>query len=260
MTSAPRPLVAANWKMNGLAESGRSLAAAVAARAGSRPRNCDIAICPPATLLSAVGDVVAGGPVALGGQDCAVAASGAFTGDISAPMLADAGCRYAIVGHSERRAGHGESNALVKSKAAAARATGLVPIVCLGETEAQRLAGRALGVVGAQLSRSVPWDAVSDGDDLVIAYEPVWAIGTGRVPSTAEIAEVHAFLRSRLTARLGAAGGGVRLLYGGSVKPGNAVEIMAIDNVNGGLIGGASLNADDFWAICESCAAAAPNS
>ena len=253
MTATPIPLVAGNWKMNGLRDDGVTLARALAERARETKLACDIALCPPATLLFAVARVLGGkrGRIALGGQDCAAWPAGAHTGDVSAPMLADAGCRYVIVGHSERRADHGEPDAIVRAKAEAALAAGLTPIICVGETRRQRDGGRTLAVVRRQVSQSLP-----AAGDFVIAYEPVWAIGTGRTPTIAEVAEVHRRIRARLRRRMGAAAAGVRLLYGGSVKPANADALMAIADVNGGLIGGASLNADAFWSICESCAAA----
>lgn len=253
MTATPIPLVAGNWKMNGLRDDGVALARGLAERARETKLDCDIALCPPATLLFAVARVLGGkrSRIALGGQDCAARPAGAHTGDVGAPMLADAGCRYVIVGHSERRGDHGESSATVRAKAEAAVAAGLTPIVCVGETERQHDAGRTWAVVRRQLSQSLP--AVGD---FVIAYEPVWAIGTGRTPTIAEVAEVHGRIRGQLRRRMGRPAAGVRLLYGGSVKPANADALMAIPDVDGGLIGGASLNADDFWSICNSCAAA----
>jgi len=249
MTRERRPLIAGNWKMNGLRADGlarvRDLRARAAAGCG-----CEILVCPPATLLAAVAEVLAGAPIALGGQDCHPAASGAHTGDIAAEMLADAGCAYVIVGHSERRADHGESDALVRAKAEAGHRAGLTAIVCLGESEAERDAGRALDVVAAQLAGSVP-DA-ADPTNTVIAYEPVWAIGTGRTAGGDDIAAAHGHLRARLRARFGPAGEEFRILYGGSVKPANAAEILALADVDGALVGGASLKADDFWAICRS--------
>jgi triosephosphate isomerase len=251
MASRRRPLVAGNWKMNGLVAEGIALAAALSARVAAEGAPCEIAVCPPATLLTRVGEALrpAGDAIALGGQDCAAQAGGAHTGDISAAMLADAGCRFVIVGHSERRAGHRETNETVRAKAEAARAAGLVPIVCIGESEAERDAGGTLAVVGAQLEASLPR---AGGAELVVAYEPVWAIGSGRTPSAGEVAEVHAFLRRRLDAISGIDADAVRLLYGGSVKPANAKALFAVAEVDGGLIGGASLNADEFWAICQS--------
>ena len=244
-------LIAGNWKMNRLRSDGVALAAAVAKWArdpvvGRSGIVAELAICPPATLLVAVGDAIAGSPVALGAQDCHPEPRGAHTGDIAAPMLADLGCRYVIVGHSERRQNHHEDNALVAAKARAAHAAGLIAIVCVGETEAERNRGDALAVVGGQLEGSLP-DGASAANT-VIAYEPVWAIGTGRVPKLAEIAEIHAFMRSLATNRL-ADGANTRLLYGGSVKAENAAELLGIDHVDGALVGGASLEAGEFAAI-----------
>lgn len=247
----PRPLVAGNWKMNGQRDDGMRLALGIVAHlVQGGGMECDLLICPPATLLAEIGQAIAGSPLALGGQDCHTAQAGAHTGDISAAMLADVGCRYVIVGHSERRADHGEGDATVRAKAEAALAVDLVPIVCVGETEAERDAGQALAVVAGQLAGSLPDGA--DAARLVVAYEPVWAIGTGRTPIVAEIAEVHACLRAALRERM-ADGESVRLLYGGSVKPANAAEILAVENVNGALVGGASLKAEDFCAIARAC-------
>jgi triosephosphate isomerase len=249
-----RKLIAGNWKMNGLKADGLALAREVAHRAVAASRDagpglgCDILVCPPATLLFPIAEALTGSPVLLGAQDCHPKEKGAHTGDISARMLADAGCRYVILGHSERRADHGESDAAVRAKAEAARAAGLVPIVCVGETEAERDAGKTLEVVGRQIAGSVP-DGLGP-ETLVIAYEPVWAIGTGRTPTAADVAQVHAHIRKRLAERV-AGPEGVRILYGGSMKPGNARELLGVENVDGGLIGGASLLAHDFWAIAE---------
>ncbi len=245
----PTPLIAGNWKMNGLLGESIERVGALAERVAAGPPHCDIAVCPPATLLRVIADALHDSAIALGGQDCHADRAGAHTGDVSAEMLADAGCRYVIVGHSERR--HGESDALVRSKAEAAHRAGLVAVVCLGESEAKRDAGEALAVVERQLAGSLP--ASVSAADTVIAYEPVWAIGTGRTPSLDEIAEVHAHLRRLLCGRLGKEGRELRLLYGGSVKPANAAGILAADEVNGALVGGASLAVDDFWAICRSC-------
>jgi triosephosphate isomerase len=247
-----RKLAAGNWKMNGLAAS--------LAEIGTLTRDypdpaCEVLICPPATLIAQAAWAARDSALQLGGQDCHAKTSGAHTGDISAAMLKDAGAAYVILGHSERRADHGETDAQVQAKALAAVAAGLVPVVCLGETEAQRDAGETLAVIGAQLDGSVPAGATAA--TLVIAYEPVWAIGTGRTPTTAQIAEVHAFLRDRLTARIGAEAAGVRLLYGGSVKPSNAAEIFAVAHVDGALVGGASLKAADFGPIIAALSAAA---
>jgi triosephosphate isomerase len=235
-----RKLVAGNWKMNGLRASAAVLEDLTAACPAP---GCDVLICPPATLVAAF----AGKGWTVGGQDCHPKASGAHTGDVSAEMLADAGAQAVIVGHSERRADHGETDADVAAKAEAAWRAGLTAVVCVGETEAERDAGRALDVVGRQLAGSIPDGATADR--LVVAYEPVWAIGTGRTPSLDEIAEVHGFMRAALTERFGTEAAGVRLLYGGSVKPGNAAEIFAVKDVDGALVGGASLKAADFAPI-----------
>jgi triosephosphate isomerase len=244
-----RKLIAGNWKMNGLRADGTALAGALAADSGAGS-DVDVLVCPPATLLEPVADALSGSRVALGGQDCHAKASGAHTGDVSAAMLADAGCAYVILGHSERRQDHGETDAGVRAKAAAARAAGLVAIVCVGETEAERMAGRHLEVVAAQIAGSVADDATAA--DTVVAYEPVWAIGTGRTATSDDIAAMHAHIRALLARRL-ASGGDIRILYGGSVKPGNAAEIMAVADVDGALVGGASLKAEDFRAIVRSC-------
>ncbi|MCW1839941.1 triose-phosphate isomerase [Prosthecomicrobium hirschii] len=242
-----KPLVAGNWKMNGLtaalAEIDRMAAGFDAALAG----RIDLMVCPPATLLAALAARAAGTGIAVGGQDCHAAASGAHTGDIAAEMIADAGGTAVIVGHSERRSDHGETDAVVKAKAEAALRAGLTAILCIGETRAEREAGRTLEVVGGQLAGSLP-DGAHAGN-LVVAYEPVWAIGTGLTPTPADVAEVHGFLRGRLVALLGAEGSNVRILYGGSVKPSNAAELMAVPDVNGALVGGASLKAADFLGI-----------
>jgi triosephosphate isomerase (TIM) len=245
-------LVAGNWKMNGLRADGVALASAVAERARRREpppqqqQRCELLVCPPATLLAAVGEALAGSAVALGAQDCHAEARGAFTGDISAEMLKDAGCTHVIVGHSERRQGHGESDAAIRGKAAAAWRAGLVAIVCVGETRAEREAGRAIEVVARRLAGSLPDSAAAD--KLVIAYEPVWAIGTGLTPSLADISEMHMAIRNRIPA-------GARILYGGSVNPANAGNILALPEVDGALVGGASLRADDFWAIAQAAGA-----
>ena len=244
-----KALVAGNWKMNGRRADGIALARAIAERA-KEPHACDLLVCPPATLLGPIsgvlgGEALAGSGVALGGQDCHAAASGAFTGSISAEMLRDAGCSHVIVGHSERRQTCGESDADVQAKALAAWRAGLVAIVCVGETRAEREAGIAIAVVSNQLAGSVPDGAAADR--LVIAYEPVWAIGTGLTPTIADITEMHRAIRSRIPA-------GTRILYGGSVNPKNAAEILALPEVDGALVGGASLKAEDFWAIAEACA------
>ena len=247
-----RALIAGNWKMNGSRAFGVALAGELARRAAADPPACDLLVCPPAPLLVPVGEAIRDSAIALGGQDCHARQSGAHTGDVSAEMLRDAGCRYVIVGHSERRADHGETDAVVRAKAEAAREAGLAPIVCVGETLEQREAGEALAVIGRQVGGSLPSDAGTS--ELVVAYEPVWAIGTGRTASARDVEEAHRHIRTLLEARLGArAAGGVRILYGGSVKPGNAAELLAVDDVDGALVGGASLKADDFWAIAASC-------
>ncbi|WP_204623471.1 triose-phosphate isomerase [Crenalkalicoccus roseus] len=242
-----RPLIAGNWKMHGLRADGLALARAVAAGAGDVA--AELLVCPPFTLLAAIAEALSGGPVAVGAQDCHAAPKGAHTGDVSAPMVRDAGARFVILGHSERRADHGESDGLVRAKAEAAIGAGLVPIVCVGESEAQRLAGQAELVVTAQVDGSLPDGFAAAGG--VVAYEPVWAIGTGRTPTEAEIAAIHAAIRSGLRTRFGAAGEGMRILYGGSVKPGNAAGILALPHVDGALVGGASLVAEDFLAIAR---------
>jgi triosephosphate isomerase (TIM) len=236
--------------MNGSAAALAEVAALIAAHPAPA---CEMLLCPPATLIAPMAAAAAGSALMVGGQDCHPKAAGAHTGDIAAMMLKEAGASHVIVGHSERRTDHGETDALVCAKAEAAIAAGLVAIVCIGETEAERDAGRTLQVIGDQLDGSVPGAATAAS--LVVAYEPVWAIGTGRTPTLAEIADVHRFLRARLTARIGSEAGGVRLLYGGSVKPSNAAEIFALPDVDGALVGGASLKAADFGAIVAALAA-----
>jgi triosephosphate isomerase (TIM) len=245
-----RPLVAGNWKMNGVAASlaeVEKLKAGLSARAGKVA--ADVMLCPPATLVAAMAAKASGSDVAVGGQDCHAKASGAHTGDIAAEMLRDAGATAVIVGHSERRTDHGETDVIVRAKAEAAHRAGLVAIVCVGETADQRQAGRTLDVVAGQLQGSLP-DAVQAATT-VVAYEPVWAIGTGLTPTAADVAEVHAMMRATLAARFGAEGEAMRLLYGGSVKASNAVELMGVANVDGALVGGASLKADDFLGIID---------
>ncbi|KQZ01016.1 triosephosphate isomerase [Pseudolabrys sp. Root1462] len=241
-----KPLVAGNWKMNGLAASLAELEG-IRQGAAELAGTAELMICPPATLIARFAAAAKGSPLAIGGQDCHAKASGAHTGDIAAEMLADAGATAVIVGHSERRTDHKESNADVKAKAEAAWRAGLVAIVCVGEQRAEREAGKTLDIVGGQLAGSLPDGATAA--NLVVAYEPVWAIGTGLTPTAADVAEVHAFIRKTLTARFGAAGAGVRILYGGSVKPSNAKELLGIADVNGALVGGASLKAADFLGI-----------
>ncbi len=240
----PRPLVAGNWKMNGLKSSVGELQMIIAgAKALS---NVELMVCPPATLIAQFATVAAGSGVAIGGQDCHAQKSGAFTGDISAEMLKDAGATAVIVGHSERRQHHGETDAAVRAKAEAAQRAGLLPIICVGETRNQRDAGETLDTIGAQLDGSLP-----DVADFTIAYEPIWAIGSGRTPQPKDVAEVHSFIRDRLQSRHGVKADVVRILYGGSVTPANAGELLAVANVNGALVGGASLKADDFLAIAR---------
>src|SRR5689334_21435915 len=240
------PLVAGNWKMNGLAASGTELARIIA---GSKDfvGKADLMVCPPATLVAAFAGAAHGSPVLIGAQDCHAEPSGAHTGDISAEMLADAGARAVIVGHSERRADHRETDAQVRAKAQAAWRAGLSAIVCVGEQRLEREAGKTLQVIGRQLDGSLPDGATTA--NLVVAYEPVWAIGTGLTPTAADVAEVHAFVRDHLSKRLASQAGGVRILYGGSVKPGNAGDLLTAPNVNGALVGGASLKAADFLQI-----------
>ena len=242
-------LVAANWKMNGLRRDSRDLARALAElKGGAGEVACDIVVCPPATLLFELRDVLQGAGVALGGQDCHGAEKGAHTGDISAEMLVDSGCGYVILGHSERRANHGETNEMVRDKISAALRAGLGAILCVGESEQERDAGRALEVVGEQLEKSLP--AEGDSGSIAIAYEPVWAIGTGRTPSMAEIGDMHGHIRKTYGAIKTSGESGLRVLYGGSVKAENAADILSIAGVDGALVGGASLSAESFWTIC----------
>ncbi|MEE9316998.1 MAG: triose-phosphate isomerase [Rhodospirillales bacterium] len=253
MPQTRRPLIAGNWKMNGLQADGVGLASALVKlmEAESGPA-FDLLVCPPFTLISKVGEAVDGSPVALGAQDCHATAKGAHTGDISAAMLADLGCRYVITGHSERRTDHGERDADVKAKAEAVLAQGLNAIICIGETESERDGGKTIDVVKTQLAGSLPDGATAV--NTVIAYEPVWAIGTGRTPSNEEAQEVHALIRAELSSALGEDHAGeIRILYGGSMKPENARGLLSLPDVDGGLIGGASLKAEDFWAIAQSC-------
>ena len=249
-----RPLVAGNWKMNGLgAALGEARRVQERLEEPGFATSVDVMICPPATLVAQLAREAQGSRLAVGAQDCHWQASGAHTGDISADMLRDAGASAVIVGHSERRADHGERSGDVRRKTLAAHRAGLAAIVCIGETAGERRAGLTLAVVDRQLRDSLP-DRIGAADT-VLAYEPVWAIGTGLTASTGDIAEVHAFLRRALTGRFGAAGAAVRILYGGSVKPDNARELMAVANVDGALVGGASLKADDFLAVIAACAA-----
>lgn len=248
-----RKLAAGNWKMNGTAEDLDEARALIAAHPAP---GCEVLLCPPATLVARMADVAAGSALMVGGQDCHAAPSGAHTGDIAAGMLKDAGATHVILGHSERRADHRETDAMVLAKTQAALAAGLVAIVCVGETRAEREAGRALAVVEGQLDGSLPASLPGGADALVVAYEPVWAIGTGLTATPEAIAEVHAAIRARLIGRFGAAGRAIRILYGGSVKPSNAAEIFAVPDVDGALVGGASLKAAEFGRIVAALAAA----
>jgi triosephosphate isomerase (TIM) len=247
-TRTRRPLIAGNWKMNGLRSSIAELDQVIAG-APAVAATTDLMICPPATLIAAFASRAHGTRVAIGGQNCHTEAFGAFTGDISAEMLRDAGATAVIVGHSERRTYHHETDAEVRAKALAAWRAGLQAIVCVGETKDQRATGATLDVVGRQIAGSLP-----DGtkpENLAVAYEPVWAIGTGLTPTPADVVEVHNFVRAGIAARFGVTGAGIRILYGGSVKPSNAAELLQLDNVDGALVGGASLKAADFLAIAR---------
>jgi triosephosphate isomerase len=246
MTPGVRPLIAGNWKMHGTLREAAALAEAVRAGAAAEALPADLLICPPFIHLHPLAAALGGQPVAVGAQDCHANPKGAHTGDVSAPMLRDIGATHVILGHSERRADHGETDSAVRAKAVAAAAAGLVPVVCVGETEAERLAGEAEQVVSRQLAESLPDDFAG-----IVAYEPVWAIGTGRTPTEADIAAIHGTIRAALSARFGEAGAKTRILYGGSMKPGNAKAILALPNVDGGLVGGASLVAGDFLAIAK---------
>ena len=251
MTDAIRPLIAGNWKMNGLKASLGEFEAMLAG-AASVAAKADLLVCPPATLVAALAERAKGAKAfAVGAQDCHPKASGAHTGDISAEMLADAGATAIIVGHSERRADHGEGDALIRQKVEAAWRAGATAIVCVGETQAQRDAGQTLDILRGQLAGSLP-DG-STAANLIVAYEPVWAIGTGLTPTAQDVEQIHGFIRELLTSRFKADGARMRVLYGGSVKPSNAAELMAVKNVNGALVGGASLKAADFLAIAKGC-------
>jgi len=256
VTPGIRPLIAGNWKMHGTLREAGLLAEAV--RAGAAGLPAELLICPPFLHVPSLVAAMAGGPVAVGAQDCHAATKGAHTGDVAAPMLRDAGATHVILGHSERRADHAETDAVVRAKVQAALAAGLVPVACVGETEAERLAGQAEAVVRRQLAESLPDDfagiVAPAGGAGIVAYEPVWAIGTGRTPTESDIAAIHATIRETLVARFGAAGQATRILYGGSMKPGNAKAILALPNVDGGLVGGASLVAADFLAIAAAAA------
>jgi len=246
MATRIRPLIAGNWKMNGLGASEVELAKIIAG-AGALSGKADLMVCPPATLIARFAATARGSGVVIGGQDCHAKASGAHTGDVAAEMLADAGAGAVIVGHSERRSDHHETDDEVRAKAEAAWRAKLTAIVCVGETREQREAGDTLKVVGLQLDGSLPDGAIAE--TLVVAYEPVWAIGTGVTPTSADVGLVHAFIRERLVGRFGPAGGDMRILYGGSVKPANANELMSVPHVDGALVGGASLKAEDFLGI-----------
>ena len=251
MTDAIRPLIAGNWKMNGLKASSAEFEAMLAG-ASDVAAKADLLVCPPATLIAAFAEKARGAKtLKVGAQDCHPKASGAHTGDISAEMLADAGASAIIVGHSERRADHGETDVLVRQKAEAVWRAGLTAIVCIGETQHQRDAGHTLDICRGQLNLSLPDRAKAD--NLVVAYEPVWAIGTGLTPTAGDVEQIHKFIRELLTARFSSEGARIRILYGGSVKPSNARELMAVANVNGALVGGASLKAADFLAIARGC-------
>ncbi len=243
-----RQVIAGNWKMNGTFEEAAGIVAPLQDAAASLA--CDLVVCPPATLIHSLSRRLAGSVVALGGQDCHAEPNGAHTGDISAAQLLDAGARWVILGHSERRAAHGETDEQVRAKTLAAQAAGLTPIVCVGETEDQRSGGDETEVVGWQIEGSLPKDFKG-----VVAYEPIWAIGTGRVPKADDVAAMHAFIREELERQFGPAGREVRILYGGSVKPGNAAELLAIPDVGGALVGGASLDPAAFLAIAQASGA-----
>jgi len=247
-----RALVAGNWKMNGNRQMAATLTEDLLRRTRTGPElAADLLICPPFPYLIPTAQQLTGSRIALGAQDCHADASGAHTGDIAAAMLKDAGCSHVILGHSERRADHGEASGLVCAKAKVAHGAGLIAIVCVGETEADRDAGNTLKIVEKQIVESLPEGSTSS--NLVVAYEPVWAIGTGKTPTAADVESVHRHIRKLLGGRLGGEGAKVRILYGGSVKPSNATELMAVPEVNGALVGGASLKADDFWAIAAAC-------
>ena len=239
-----RSLIVGNWKMHGARDSAIRLVSELAA--GVAGLGCDLVVCPPFTLIYPLAQVLEGSRVALGGQDCHSVSSGAFTGDIAAPMLVEAGASYVILGHSERRQHHGETNAMVRAKIVAATNAPLIPIVCVGETEAERHLGHERDVVGRQLADSLP-----DDFDGVVAYEPIWAIGTGVTPTVGDVTAMHDFIRDTLTSRYGPAGTQTPLLYGGSVKSANASRLLAIPTVNGALVGGASLSASEFLAIAR---------
>ena len=249
MTPDIKPLVAGNWKMNGEREQLDQLALIARGVDEDLADKVDVAVCPPATLLYVATTLAEDTPLLVGGQDCHTEPRGAHTGDVSAEMIADCFADMCIVGHSERRIGYGESDAIVQQKAKACWRADLTAIICIGETEEEYDAGTAMQVLKRQLAESVP-DGANE-DNVIIAYEPVWAIGTGKTPSPDDVRDIHAFLREELAERFGGPGERMGILYGGSVKPGNAAEMLSINNVDGALVGGASLNADDFLAICN---------
>lgn len=250
MTDAIRPLIAGNWKMNGLKAQAAEFDAMLNGAADVAGK-ADLLVCPPATLVAVFAEKARDKKVAVGAQDCHPKASGAHTGDVAAEMLVDAGATAIIVGHSERRADHGEGDALVRQKAEAAWRAGATAIVCIGETQGQRDAGQTLDVLRGQLDGSLPDGSIAA--NLVVAYEPVWAIGTGLTPTARDVEQIHGFIRELLISRFKDEGARMRILYGGSVKPSNAAELMAVKNVNGALVGGASLKAADFLAIAKGC-------
>jgi triosephosphate isomerase len=243
-----RQLIAGNWKMNGLSAEAAAIVSPL--RAGATGVACDLLVCPPFTQIAAVASLLAGSPVAVGGQDCHVSEKGAHTGDISAAMLRDAGATWVILGHSERRQDHHESDALIQAKTKAAIAANLTPIVCVGETEVQRSASQQNQVVGAQLAGSLP-----AGFAGVVAYEPVWAIGTGKTATEDDVAAMHLFIRTTLVQQLGPNGEAILILYGGSVRPANAGSLLSVPHVGGALVGGASLKAEDFLGIAKAAKA-----
>jgi len=245
-----RPLVVANWKMNGLRASLTQLEKIIAG--ASTLASVELIVCPPATLIAEFAAAARGTPLAIGGQDCHAEATGAYTGDISAEMLRDAGAMAVIVGHSERRRYHGETDAAVRAKALAAQRAGLLAIVCVGETRAERDAGKTMDVLRTQLDGSLPdFGKGVSGQGIVVAYEPVWAVGTGVTPTPKDVRDTHSFIRTRLSSRFGNAGRDMRILYGGSVKRSNARELLTVENVQGALVGGASLDAEEFLAIAS---------
>ncbi|MFQ5970693.1 MAG: triose-phosphate isomerase [Alphaproteobacteria bacterium] len=258
VASGRRPLIAGNWKMNGLAADGLELARAMRERVeATGAPDLELLLCPPATLVRAVSEALAGSGIAVGGQDCHAATGGAHTGDVSASMLADAGASYVILGHSERRQDHGETDALVRAKVIAAHGADLAALVCIGETEAERDGGQTLAVLSTQLEGSLPLvppggSAPFSSVNTVIAYEPVWAIGTGRTPTLEQVEEAHSHIRAYLSVLIRDDARRMRVLYGGSVKPDNAEALLGVADVDGALVGGASLKAQDFWAIAMS--------